>query len=274
MSYIFFGMVLLILIISYYFTKSKSISTSEITGRNYSSCLITNNFLEIERIRYKMGWKRESIPQIIHQIWLGPRAIPWKWINSFRLDFMEKYPGWKYYLWTEKEVAKLKLKNRRAYESDRKFCGKADILRYELLYQYGGIYIDADSHWLGLDLGELIEKTNNTGIFIGNECQDCKGSLANGVLGCSVKNPIMKYLITQLNRHYFKCRGVPAYKRTGPYFVDQILYPFDITIFPYHYFYPVYWNGKKSLKISIDEQKKRFPHSYMTQYGYTTNRLN
>ena len=77
-----------------------------------------------------------------------------------------------------------------------------------------------------------------------------------------------------ISENYFKCNQHSPYRTTGPYLVDQILYDFDVTIFPYYYFYPIYWVDKKSCNMSIEEQKKKFPNSYMTQFGYTTNSLN
>ena len=247
------------------------------TGRDYSDCIITNSSSrQINRINLFLLKNPQKIPKIIHQIWIGPQKIPYKWVNSFRNDFRRKYPGWEYYLWTDKKVKTFKLQNRKEYNYEKSYAGKADILRYELLRRFGGIYIDADSHWLGLDLEDLIRQTNYTGFFVGNECKDCKDSLANGVMGSSANNPITEYLIEILSKNYFICNSKKrkmAHKITGPFFIDQVLFQFKITVFPYYYFYPLYWLGKNSVQTDIKTQKKRFPNSYMTQYGYSTNRL-
>jgi mannosyltransferase OCH1-like enzyme len=247
------------------------------TGRDYSDCVIKNSPISrIDKINMYLAKNPQKIPKIIHQIWIGPKKPPWKWINSFKNDFRRKYPGWKYYLWTNERVKTFNIQNRKEYDYEKSYAGKADILRYELLHKFGGIYIDADSHWLGLDLEDLIRQTNYTGVFVGNECKKCQGSLANGVMGSSANNPITKYLIETLHRNYFLCNNdkqkcKKAYKTTGPYFIDQVLIQFKITIFPYYYFYPIYWLGKKSVKMDLKTQKKRFPKSYMTQFGYTTH---
>lgn len=243
------------------------------TGRKYSNCRIETNDIEVKNINIFLKNNYQKIPKIIHQIWIGPKKIPYNWINSFRQDFMNKYPGWKYYLWTEKEIQNLNLKNKEQYYNEKSYNGKSDILRYELMSKFGGIYIDADSQWLGLNLNDLIEKTNYTGFFAAKECEKCKDSLASGVVGSSINNPITNYLIKMINQNYLKCSKYPAYQTIGPYLLDQVLYDFNITIFPYYYFYPIYWAGKKSYNMSVEEQKKKFPNSYMTQYGYTTNNL-
>ena len=83
--------------------------------------------------------------KIIHQIWLGPKAPP-KWcMDSWRIDYIKNNPDWKYMLWTEKEVKDLNLVNRTEYDSEPTVRGKADILRYEIIYNFGGIYCDVDS---------------------------------------------------------------------------------------------------------------------------------
>jgi hypothetical protein len=64
-------------------------------------------------------------------------------------DFAAEY-GYEYMLWTEKNIDELAWDSvpglRRLYTSFRKeLAGRADVIRMLFLYQYGGIYIDADS---------------------------------------------------------------------------------------------------------------------------------
>ena len=278
--YIIF-LILLIIIVVFNASILSSIDVQILrlhTWRDYKYFYVNNDCKTISNINSFLKNNPQKIPKIIHQIWIGPKEVPWKWINSFKEDFRNKYPGWKYYLWTDKEVAKLNLVNKIHYDNEKRYDGKADILRYELLYNFGGIYIDADSYWLGLDLGDLIKQTNYTGFFaaIENKERYNKG-LANGVLGSSVNNPIAKYLVDILNKQYnqhIRDYSVGPWVTLGPYYIDQILYKFNITVFPDYYFYPIYWvSGNKSHEIPIEEQKKLYPNSYMTQYGYTTNGL-
>lgn len=268
-------------IIDQYKNQCNNYSLIKKTGRNYNNCCIPINKDKISKINFYLNSNYQKIPKIIHQIWIGPKKIPFKWINTFRKDFRKKFPGWKHYLWTDKNIKRLKLINQKAYDSEKTYHGKSDILRYDVLYKYGGIYIDADSSWLGnLDLGNLIKETNNSGFFIARECSGvygkikCKEGLANGVIGSSKKNPITKHLVDTLYKNYFKCanRGGP-HQTTGPYFVDQALSGFNITIFPHYYFYPIYWHVKDANNKSIKEIAKKYPKSYMTQHGYTTNNL-
>lgn len=279
--YIIF-LILLIIIVVFNVSILSSIDVQILqlhTRRDYKYFYVNNDSKTISNINSFLKNNPQKIPKIIHQVWIGPKEVPWKWINSFKEDFMKKHPGWKYYLWTDKEVAKLNLVNKTHYDNEKRYEGKADILRYELLYKFGGIYIDADSYWLGLDLDDLIKQTNYTGFFAAIENNKiCNKCLANGVMGSSVNNPIAKYLVDILNKQYnthIRDYADGPWKTLGPYYIDQVLYKFNITVFPDYYFYPIHWvSGNKPYEIiPIEEQKKLYPNSYMTQYGYTSNNL-
>ncbi|MBS1665476.1 MAG: hypothetical protein JST68_30825 [Bacteroidetes bacterium] len=210
-----------------------------------------------------------AIPKKIHQIWIGPYPPPWKWIDSFRKAFTTAFPDWEYFLWREEDIAGLDLVNRDLYEKEQYPAGKADILRYELLYRYGGIYIDADAQWLnGKPLDELLERTGPTGLFAGREDERM---VANGVIGCSPLNPLMYYVIRRLRLTFpytrWEC-GYPSWIASGPLFFSDVVLSHDITVFPTHYFYPASWlQDLSGIDTSI------FKDSYMIQYGYSTNQL-
>jgi hypothetical protein len=249
--------------------KIRSIAELEQThGRHYGTCVYQNKEVEVDHIIKQLAGKKNKIPKIIHQIWIGSKTIP-KWINSFK-SFAKTHLGWKYKLWTDMEVSTFKMNFTANYKSEPTLNGKSDILRYELLYKFGGIYIDADSEWLGTrDLQELIINTGNSGVFAAYECQSCKLGLASGVIGSSVKNPIIYHTMKIADR---KCQ-VSAFHRVGNWLLDQTFNGFNVTIFPYDYFYPIHWHGLQSYNINIEKQRKMFPNSFMTQYGYTTNNM-
>jgi len=116
----------------------------------------------------------KKIPKIIHQVWVGPLPMPEKWMDTWK----EHNPDWKYILWDNKKVFGRKWKNQwmideyvRRYEEEikgkedgkdvfisalgAKFIGDkatgfawhviADIIRYEILHEYGGYMPGADS---------------------------------------------------------------------------------------------------------------------------------
>lgn len=85
-----------------------------------------------------------KIPKIIHQIWLGgplPEAFEqlcasWKQYHNNR--------GWLYKLWTDEDVAKLTLYNQSFFDATDNPGVKSDLLKWELIYSFGGFYLDVD----------------------------------------------------------------------------------------------------------------------------------
>ena len=95
-----------------------------------------NNFLRVE------PQQELKIPKIIHQIWLGS-PFPQEY-KKYQESWQKHHPDWEYKLWTDAEVADLDLINRDLYDASLNYGEKSDILRYELLYRYGGMYADTD----------------------------------------------------------------------------------------------------------------------------------
>ena len=87
--------------------------------------------------------KELKIPKIIHQVWLGGvvpecfKDLMQSWINS-HLD------GWQYILWTDKEAEDFQMHSREFYDQADNYGVKSDILKMEVIYKYGGVYIDTD----------------------------------------------------------------------------------------------------------------------------------
>ena len=94
------------------------------------------------------------IPKIFHAVWIGDE-LPEKY-EKFWLGWKEKHPDWEFKLWTDN------LPGPRL----GKFYGKAKDLRVdsnfarlEILYEYGGVYIDLDMECLK-PIDPLLESCN------------------------------------------------------------------------------------------------------------------
>jgi glycosyltransferase involved in cell wall biosynthesis len=87
---------------------------------------------------------QEQIPKIIHQIWIGgplPEAFKelcesWKHYHTNR--------GWLYKLWTDEDVQQLDLYNQYYYDATDNPGVKSDLLKWEIIYNFGGFYLDVD----------------------------------------------------------------------------------------------------------------------------------
>lgn len=148
---------------------------------------------EIEGRKEKELTGKLPIPKIIHQIWIGPLPPPTRWMNTWR----DKNPDWQYELWDNDRVFSLKWKNQHLINEYLRKCeevektGKfvsargttytgekatlfawhviSDLLRYEILYKYGGYMPGSDSECLkpidakfdGEDFGVYTVRTGN-----------------------------------------------------------------------------------------------------------------
>ncbi len=221
-----------------------------------------------------------SIPKIIHQIWLGPKKRPDIWMNSWKINYLHKHPDWEYKLWTELEIAELTLVNQRQYDSEPYYTGKSDIARYEILNQFGGVFIDADSLWIegnNISLNTILEKSMPSGMFCAEEPVN-KWSLANGVIGFKKNHSILKNTINFINQNYFALKQKHPRLRdvwlvTGPkIFTEMVKQEPNNLILDSHYFYPESFHQNN---LDLDTQKfhLKYPKSIMFQYGYTTNNI-
>jgi hypothetical protein len=96
------------------------------------------------------------VPKVIHFIWLGPKPFPRESVENVR-SWIAHHPDWTIKFWTDRErplphkqmhlcqVQDLQfIKLFECYKKSDNYAEKSDLLRYELLYQEGGIYVDHD----------------------------------------------------------------------------------------------------------------------------------
>ena len=78
------------------------------------------------------------IPKIIHQLWIGNKPSPSRFMDTWK----EKHPEYEYISWNEQEIKKRQIhfscQNR--IDDMEEINGKADIMRWEILYHYCGIF--------------------------------------------------------------------------------------------------------------------------------------
>lgn len=186
------------------------------------------------------------IPKIIHQIWLGDQSKrPQKLIDTW----IKKHPkkkGWKHILWTEENLPPLK--NQKQFDAMKELAGKADILRYELLYLHGGMFIDADSECVH-ELDKRFFDDNDSFCCWENEYVRT-GLMSNGYLGASKNNELMGSLIDEISRYepesLSRLPNLTAWKVVGPLLLTNMVrnkaYN-KIRIYPSHYFIPRHYTG-------------------------------
>lgn len=83
------------------------------------------------------------IPHVIHYCWFGGKPVPRsarKCIDSWK----EYFPGWEIKQWNESNYDVWKIPYiAQAYDA-KKYAFVSDYARFDILYQYGGVYFDTD----------------------------------------------------------------------------------------------------------------------------------
>jgi mannosyltransferase OCH1-like enzyme len=97
------------------------------------------------------------VPRKLHFIWLGSSNKQSTSFTELQQGWATLHPDWEVKLWTDADVAELALENQQAFDSAVNYGEKSDILRYELLERFGGVYADCDFVSLR-SLDEIVSK--------------------------------------------------------------------------------------------------------------------
>ncbi len=179
-----------------------------------------------------------KIPKIIHQIWLGPTAIPPIFKES--QESLRKYhPTWQYKLWTDKDIDDLHLHNKKFYDLSNNYGEKADILRYELLYKFGGVYADVDLICL-----KPFDVLSQYDLWTGIEPLNCSAAGLNNAIIASIPNhPILNNCIEGIKNSWYESTNI--FFRVGPRYFTKCFLAYakenfdNIIAFPKSFFYPI-----------------------------------
>lgn len=239
---------------------------------------------------------RMLIPPIIHQIWFGdlPKEIE-NMMRTFSEDYISQNPGWRYMFWDEKKIKNLNILNKDIFDQAQKYDSKSDIVRLEILNQFGGWYLDSDFVWLkNKSLSSLLPKINNgfaiayekLGTEIGKGfLQQDTTRVANGFMGSTIANPIIAFIMGRLKKSYFLNKSKGSVASTGPDFIQSVIgrlmQDLDISILNHNYFFPVWWcydekrnkdyqEHKLNLTMTCEQLGQKYPEAYLYHKGFTS----
>jgi len=199
---------------------------------------------------------KPKIPKIIHVIWINGKIddfnVP-KELRKYIVTWIEKHPDWKFKLWTDADVAQIELDNQDLYDDATNFGVKSDILKYELVYRYGGVYVDTDFECLKpMDIFHHCYD-----FYTGIQPLDTQYlQLGAALFGATPGHPILKHVIKTMKKSYNSHKGAPA--KTGPIHFTRAFFEIADTLdtidiaFPASYFYPL---GGQEKTSDVDRDK-------------------
>lgn len=203
------------------------------------------------------------IPRIFHQIWLGPDPLPDDYAR-YRESWIRHHPGWELRSWTEENLPG-GARRQELYEQLRSPAERSDILRLELLWRHGGVYVDSDFECLR-SIEPLI---GDVDFFVGDRKP---GRVNNAIIGAVAQHPIVDRAIEEIRPR--ATYGPVDKTGTGPLFLAHVLEASpDVKVFEPNVFYPrtaggrakAYavhhrarsWKDEEGLRRSLEKTEQR-----------------
>ncbi len=197
--------------------------------------------------------KRPIIPRHIHQIWIGG-PVP-DTFKKLAKTWQEKHPNFKYTLWTDESLKTFKFSHcGEAFKRAQTMGAKVDILRYEIIYQFGGVYFDIDFECVK-SIDPLVRSHS---FFTGIGGHDY---VANSVIGATANHPLLERLLKHLEHKSQEALNNPWYE-TGPKFFTYHVYHYlrkkqgGVIVYPTRYFHPL--PNTYRFDYRADKLSKRF----------------
>nr|MBA2306667.1 hypothetical protein [Candidatus Dependentiae bacterium] len=179
-----------------------------------------------------------KIPKIIHQIWLGPKTPPAIFKES-QESLKNYHPTWEYKLWTDADIPSLQLENQNFYDLSDNYGEKSDILRYEILYRFGGVYADVDL--IALRPFDVLSQYD---LWTGIEPLNCSpAGLNNAIIASMPYHPILQSCIEGIKKSWYESTNI--FFRAGPRHFTKHFLAFaqensdNIIALPKSFFYPI-----------------------------------
>ena len=167
------------------------------------------------------------IPRVIHQIWLGTNPIPEGW-TDWAWSFRHVMPEWELILWAEHPenfqqadrpwttvvqapslvMAHLAEKLARVHTPGHVRVAMSDVMRYEIVANHGGCYMDLDVE-LFEPLDDYLENVKLWG------CDEHQRMVSNAIFGAEKNHPAMHRVVSGLEHHvHEKVQAEEIEKRT------------------------------------------------------------
>lgn len=200
------------------------------------------------------------IPKILHQFWTGP-PLPLE-IAEMMGTWKQRHPEWEYRLWTDRNL--IPLVNQDLFDRAAEITPDApeqfqsDVLRYEVLNHFGGVWVDAD-FVCQLPIDDLL----TTKPFAGKVGR----WLNNALLGAPAGHPMLYDLIQNLGRNVERFRPEQGNTvKSGPQYFTPIARRWKIIEYPENYFYPYSWT-------ELNRGGEEFPLSFAIHHWGNQRRV-
>ena len=196
---------------------------------------------------------RLLIPRVLHRVWVGDAEMPAAMVE-FAPGFVRLHPGWELRLWTDADLGALEITGAERSRT-RSASELSNLVRYEILARFGGVYFDMDVE-CRRPLDHLLAGVEAFAAL------ELPGRAGTAVLGAVPGHPLFERA-ARLSRQTLGL-GRHSADANGPYFLSLILeQERDVTIFGAEKFYPYTWEER-------ERAGEPFPDAYAVHHWATS----
>ena len=156
----------------------------------------------------------------------------------------DKHPDWEYSIFTDDMLKSRKWHNQHLidhYYNTRKWPGVSDLIRYELLYERGGFWPEADM--VCLENTEELFTSPKDHAYTCYENEKGRKDFVQPIMACNAGNQFVKDIIEVLHQLTPEELHPEPFRSTGNLFLSKHVNSWSdkLTIWPSHYFIPLFY---------------------------------
>lgn len=158
----------------------------------------------------------KEMPKIIHYVWFGRNQKP-DVMKDCIASWKKFFPGWEIKEWNEEnyDVSVIPY-TEEAYRA-QKWAFVSDYVRFDVLYKFGGIYVDIDVEFIRPLPNSFLECEAFTGF-------ESAGFVSPGLIfGAHKGFSLLKKILEIYNNEHFEIRKDGNYKTVNMYLTELLL---------------------------------------------------
>jgi mannosyltransferase OCH1-like enzyme len=199
------------------------------------------------------------IPKLIHQIHMGNSSL-----NEFELAWQESWreynPDFEHVFWQDEDVDQflttMSEENQKIFHSCKTFSEKSDVLRFEIVNKFGGIYCDTDFECLK-PIAPFIKDRD----FVICRQNPHGPTIAGGWFASTPNHPILNKLVNGMPERIRTHGHKDAVEKLGPRYVTDVIGSKN-ALEP-KYLYPYLWWEKDRANENF---RKTCPEAYAVHH--------
>lgn len=179
------------------------------------------------------------IPKIIHYCWFGGEKP--EFVKNYISGWQKMCPDYEIKEWNENNFDIQEYTFSRDAYKEKKWAFVSDFVRFSVLEEYGGVYLDTD-----VELIKGLSSLEEECAFVGFEVS----GVGSAIIGCDKNNKIIQAIAARYKKTSFYLDDGKLNLLTSPDYINEELekYGFkrinqlqrinDMTVYPSNYFYP------------------------------------